>query len=65
MVKTKGLKAEEVYRIRCNNCWSHFVDDENLKILSEKLDSSCVDDFEFFKGCPLCETDEYLMDLEQ
>jgi hypothetical protein len=44
-------------KVRCNNCMEVFEDDDYLKILE--------DDGEFFKGCPVCLTDEYLMDLEE
>lgn len=41
---------------RCNNCMRVFRDDE-LELFR--------DGDEWFKGCPNCKTDEYLMDIEE
>ena len=46
----------EEKKVRCNQCMEEFPDDDYLKILEE--------DGEFFKGCPICLTDAYLIDLE-
>ncbi|MEC0276852.1 hypothetical protein [Peribacillus frigoritolerans] len=43
-------------KCRCNMCWSHFKDDDELELLK--------DEKEYFHGCPKCKTDGYLMDLE-
>lgn len=45
------------HTIRCNNCMHSFDSDDDLKIL--------YDDGEYYKGCPFCETDDYLMDLDE
>jgi len=45
--------------IRCNNCMRLFEDDSEL----EWFDDYFYDIDETFQGCPDCETDEYLMDL--
>lgn len=42
--------------IRCNKCTMIFEDEEELIVVEE--------DGEFFKACPNCLTDEYLMDEE-
>lgn len=44
---------EKVGRIRCNNCETIFESEDDLQTLQE--------DNEFFKGCPKCKTDKYLM----
>lgn len=41
---------------RCNNCMRMFEDDDDLKLF--------CDNGEYYKGCPDCGTDEYLMDME-
>ena len=42
--------------IKCNNCdWQG--DENELKIIREQE--------EFFKGCPNCETDSYLSEIEK
>ena len=46
----------EKYTIRCNNCMKLFIDDEQLEQLK--------DNEGFFKGCPVCKTDSYLMDID-
>ena len=41
--------------VKCNSC--QFIGfEDNLEILK--------DNTEYFKGCPNCKTDEYLMDIE-
>jgi len=42
--------------VRCNMCWTHFVDEYDELELME-------DNNGYFKGCPTCKTDNYLMDL--
>ncbi len=54
------VRDDRVFRIeqktiRCNNCYRLFTNDDELEIIP--------DGKEFFKGCPVCKTDEYLMDL--
>jgi hypothetical protein len=41
---------------RCNNCMKVFKNDEELEMLQ--------DDNGFFKGCPTCKTDSFLMDVD-
>ena len=47
--------------VRCNNCNWEGVEEE-LQIFQEETDADSIDR-SFFKGCPNCETDDYLMDL--
>lgn len=42
---------------RCNNCMRLFKSDDGLELFK--------DGDEWFKGCPDCRTDAYLMDLEE
>lgn len=46
--------------IRCNNCYTEFKDEEDLKTFTDLSKK----EVEYFKGCPECKTDEYLMDME-
>lgn len=57
------IKDEEVI-VRCNNCFHYYYDDitdernaNSLKILYDKEDTF------FYKGCPVCKTEEYLTDI--
>lgn len=45
-------------KIRCNNCMRIFNSEEELELLKDNEAN------EFYKGCPTCKTDSYLMDLE-
>jgi len=49
---------------RCNNCMKVFSDDSQLEILESVYFPSMENDPEFYKGCPDCKTDAYLMDLD-
>jgi Zn finger protein HypA/HybF involved in hydrogenase expression len=51
-------------KVRCNNCyWSG--DEEDLEDFSEpNLINEEDKTLYFYKGCPKCKTDEYLMDIE-
>ncbi|MCM1324093.1 MAG: hypothetical protein NC218_08020 [Acetobacter sp.] len=42
--------------IRCNNCYKTFKDDDELLLLWDVRNG-------YFKGCPNCKTDSYLMDI--
>ncbi len=44
--------------IRCNMCLEYFRDEDELETFEDKKNDT-------FKGCPICETDEYLMDLDK
>ena len=44
-------------KVRCNNCYKIFDSDDDLTIMKEE-----PEDYEYFKGCDVCKTDEYLMD---
>ncbi len=46
--------------IRCNNCWKHFESDSDLTWFDNPNNAE-----ENFQGCPNCETDSYLMDLDK
>jgi Pyruvate/2-oxoacid:ferredoxin oxidoreductase delta subunit len=59
----KITENEEI--VRCNNCYHYYYDEitdernnNSLKIFFDN------DNEEFFKGCPVCETDNYLMDID-
>jgi len=58
---TKVPEGEEV--VRCNYCWNYFydeiTDERNLNSLEFIKDGD-----EFFKGCPVCKTDDYLIDVD-
>ena len=43
--------------IRCNFCMTLFDDESELQLIR--------DGDEWFKACPNCHTDEYLMDLQE
>ena len=45
--------------IRCNNCYKEFDSEEDLKMIHEWYWNDC-----YYKGCDVCNTDEYLMDLD-
>lgn len=58
----KVSKDEEI--VRCNNCDNYFYDE----ITDERNDNSLMLFFDadhFYKGCPECETDDYLMDVNR
>lgn len=42
--------------IRCNNCYRIFDNDEELETMQ--------DENGYFRGCPDCRTDAYLMNIE-
>lgn len=42
--------------IRCNNCYRIFDNDEELETMQ--------DEDGYFRGCPDCRTDAYLMNIE-
>lgn len=48
---------ENAESCRCNNCMTFFESDDDLVELID-------DDNEIYKGCPICKTDSYLMNLE-
>lgn len=49
--------------VRCNGCgWTGC--DEDLVLVSVPLKNH-VEEFEHFNGCPNCETDSYLIDVEE
>ncbi|MBM7598131.1 hypothetical protein JOC34_000488 [Virgibacillus halotolerans] len=51
--------GSDQYETRCNKCLSYFESDDELELFYED-----ANDLETgFKGCPECETDNYLMDL--
>lgn len=55
--------AENELIVRCNNCYHYFYD----VIIDERNDNTLVmfrdGDF-FYKGCPICKTDDYLIDID-
>lgn len=60
-------KVAEGYEIvRCNNCWVYYYEE----IIDERDDNSLAfiwdkETKEFFKGCPKCQTDDYLADIDE
>ena len=49
------------HNIQCNNCnWTGFEEDLVMYNETSKVDNTTL---EFFKGCPNCKTDKYLMDI--
>lgn len=62
---------ELLYKCRCNNCMETFISADNSS-LNELLPDNGESDLQFFEngedsfwGCPVCETDEHLMDLSE
>jgi len=55
------MKTEQ-NTVRCNNCMWEGVEDD-LKTFTD-LGDNLGHNVEYFKGCPDCQTDSYLMDLE-
>ncbi len=53
-------QGNEKYETRCNNCMSYFENDDELELFYEDENNLETG----FKGCPECETDGYLMDLQ-
>lgn len=53
-----------IVEVRCNNCDWEGTEDE-LKLLHERGDGDSPDEFNYYKGCPNCETDDYLMDVKR
>ena len=58
--------AENYEIVRCNNCWNYYYED----VIDERNDNSLAFVWdeklsEFFKGCPLCKTDDYLSDIDE
>jgi hypothetical protein len=48
------------YEVRCNMCeWEGY--EEDLELIEEESDNDF--DRSFFRACPNCKTDDYLMDL--
>ncbi len=50
-------------KVRCNFCY-WVGDDEYLKTLALSINNPTSDNIEYIKCCPNCETDNYLMDIE-
>lgn len=48
--------------VRCNNCYWTGVEDE-LQTFVDLSDQLVGHDINYFKGCPECKTDDYLIDL--
>ena len=59
-MKTFGIKHD----VKCNDCgWSGF--EEELVLLNTTNEHNDSDkSLYFFKACPNCHTDDYLMDIE-
>lgn len=53
--------------IRCNMCGGEWLSDDDLALIRGKTFPipNGKTDTEWFKGCPDCGTDEYLMDIEE
>ena len=50
-----------VKTVRCNNCMNEYTEDE-LQVFTDLGDGT--KEVNYFNGCPQCESDKYLMDLE-
>ena len=49
------------HNVQCNNCmWTGFEEDLVMYNETSKVDNTTL---EYFKGCPNCKTDNYLMDI--
>lgn len=46
---------------RCTNCEKEFEDDDELELFKEE--ATDTENEEFFKGCPNCKTDAFLLDI--
>lgn len=54
--------AENEKVVRCNNCYNDFYEE----ITDERNDNSLklfFDKDHFLKGCPVCETDDFLINI--
>ncbi|GHU54666.1 hypothetical protein FACS189411_01700 [Bacteroidia bacterium] len=50
--------------VRCNNCYHYFYD-ELIDVENNDTLILFPDGKDFFcKGCPICKTDDYLMDVD-
>ena len=49
-------------KIRCNNCGREFEEEEDLKQFVDMSGTST--EITYFRGCPDCGTDDYLMDIQ-
>ena len=50
-------KLITIDKVICNMCMKTFKDDDELKLMEDQDG--------YFKGCPTCKTDSYLMDIEE
>ena len=50
--------------ILCNNCLWEGVEEE-LETFVDLSDENIGHEIGYMRGCPICETDSYLMDIEQ
>ena len=57
MAKTKQEILNRADKVICNMCMKTFKDDDELKLMEDQNG--------YFKGCPTCKTDGYLMDIEE
>ena len=58
----KYMKPLEKRTIRCNNCYNYYFEEE-LEVFAEVHYEN--DETEYFKGCPNCLTDNFLMDVDE
>lgn len=50
------------FSVRCNQCgWEG--DEDDLETFTDLSDKVVGHDIDYLRGCPHCETDEYLMDI--
>jgi hypothetical protein len=49
--------------VRCNNCYWEGSEDE-LKTFVDLSDNDISHDIQYFRGCPNCETDDCLMNID-
>lgn len=56
------MKNTDKNTIKCNWCdWEGT--EEELKVLVDLSDNEISHDIQYFKGCPQCEDDSFLMDI--
>ena len=48
--------------VRCNNCW-WIGEEDNLALIDEGYIKK-INEHSYYKGCPICRTDAYLMNIE-
>jgi Zn finger protein HypA/HybF involved in hydrogenase expression len=56
------MENTDKYTIKCNKCdWEGT--EEELKVFVDLSDNEISHDIQYIKGCPECENDSFLMDI--